>query len=96
MLAIVVPILVIGGIPYSLCIGLLGCIAFKELCDLKKEGAKDLPTIVKIFGLISMLFLIYSNFEQYGLLFGISYKVVCACSRVTLICALLSIPHPLL
>lgn len=77
MLAIVIPLLVFGGIPYSLGVGLIACIAYKELCDLKSKD-KELPLAVRIFGLIGMLYLIYSNFEQYGLLFGISYKLICA------------------
>ena len=77
MLVIVIPLLLIGGIPYSLGVGLIGCVAFKELIDLRKSKNNDFPNLVKLFGLISVLTLIYSNFEQYGLLFGISYKLLC-------------------
>lgn len=77
MIAIMIPIVIIGGIPYSLAVGLLGCVAYKELIEIRKEKSNDYPTIMKVIGLISMLFLIYSNFEKYGLLFGVSYKVIC-------------------
>lgn len=77
MLMIVIPIIVIGGIPYSLAVGLLGCVAYRELIDLRKDKSNDYPNLMKLFGLLSMLFLIYSNFEQYGLLFGISYRLLC-------------------
>ena len=76
MLLIVIPIIYIGGIPYSLAIGLIGCMAYKELIDLR-NNKNDFPNLVKLFGLISMLLLIYVNFERYGLLFGVSYKVLC-------------------
>ena len=77
MLLIVIPLLIIGGIPYSLGVGLIGCVAFKELIDLRKSKTNDFPNLIKLFGLISILLLIYTNFEQYGLLFGLSYKLLC-------------------
>ena len=77
MLLIVIPLIIIGGIPYSLAVGLIGCAAFKELIDLRKDKKNEYPNIMKYIGLIAMLLLIYSNFEQYGLLFGVSYKLLC-------------------
>ncbi len=77
MLLIVIPIIIIGGIPYSLAIGLISFIAYKELLDLRKDKSNDFPNLIKLFGLISMLLLIYSNFDKYGLLFGVSYKLIC-------------------
>lgn len=76
--AIVIPLVIIGGIPYSLGVGLIGCIAFKEITDLKCEKDKEVPSLVRVVGLVGMLYLIYSNFEQYGLLYGVSYKILCA------------------
>lgn len=77
MFLIIIPILILGGIPYSLMIGLVSLIAYKEMIDLRKNKNNDYPNIVKLFGLISILYLIYSNFEKYGLLFGLSYKILC-------------------
>ena len=77
MILIVIPFFVIGGIPYSLAVGLIGCVAYKELIEIRKEKKNDYPNIMKLIGLICMLLLIYSNFEQYGLLFGVSYKLLC-------------------
>lgn len=77
MILIVVPFFIIGGIPYSLAVGLIGCIAYKELIEIRKEKKNDYPNFMKFIGLIGMLLLIYSNFEQYGLLFGVSYKLLC-------------------
>ena len=77
MFLIIIPLIIIGGIPYSLGVGLIGCIAYKELYDINKEGKNEIPTLVRIIGLLGMLFLIYSNFEKYGLLFGIPYKLIC-------------------
>lgn len=77
MLLIIIPIIIIGGIPYSLAVGLIGCVAYKELIEIRKEKSNDYPNLMKLFGLICMLLLIYANFEKYGLLFGISYKLLC-------------------
>lgn len=77
MLAIVIPILCIGGIPYSLAIGIIGCVGYKELLELRKGKSNDYPNFMKLVGLILFLFLIYSNFEKYGLLFGLSYRILC-------------------
>ena len=77
MLMIVIPLIVIGGIPYSLAVGLIGCMGYKEIIDLRHDKLNEYPLLMKCLGLISMLYLIYSNFEKYGLLFGVSYKVLC-------------------
>ena len=85
MLLIIIPLIILGGIPYSLAVGLIGCFAFKELIDLRKDKNNEYPNIMKYVGLISMLYLIYSNFEKYGLLFGISYKLLCTIILITCI-----------
>lgn len=77
MILVIVPLIFVGGIPYSLGVGLIGCIAYKELIEIRKDKSNDYPNLMKCIGLVSMLYLIYSNFEKYGLLFGVSYKVLC-------------------
>ena len=77
MVAIIIPFMIIGGIPYSLLIGLLGIMAFKELTDIRKEKKEEFPLVMRVIGLLSMLLLIYSNFDKYGILFGVSYKALC-------------------
>ena len=78
MLLIVIPLIIIGGIPYSLAVGLIGCIAYKELIDIRSDKKNAYPGLMKYVGLIGTLLLIYSNFEKYGLLFGVSYKILCS------------------
>ena len=77
MFIIIIPLIIIGGTPYSLAVGLLVCAAYKELMDLRHNKKNEYPAVMKYVGLISTLFLTYSNFEKYGLLFGISYRVLC-------------------
>ena len=76
MFLILIPTLILGGVLYSLIAGLLGAVAYKELIDLRKDKKDEYPNVIKYIGLICLLFLIYSNFEKYGLLFGISYKII--------------------
>ncbi len=77
MLAIVIPLLIIGGVPYKLAVGILGCFAYKELIDLRKSDNKEYPNLVKYIGLIAVIFLIYCGLEKYDLLLGLSFKVLC-------------------
>ncbi|MBQ3021347.1 MAG: phosphatidate cytidylyltransferase [Bacilli bacterium] len=77
MILIIIPLIILGGVPYSLGVGLIGCIAYKELIDLRKDKSNEFPNLMKIIGILCLLLLIYNNFEKYGLLFGISYKVLC-------------------
>ena len=57
MFMIILPIIVLGGIPYSLMVGLISLIAYKEMIDLRKDK-NDYPNLVKLLGLICMLYLI--------------------------------------
>ena len=77
MLLIIIPIMSIGGVIYSLAVGLIGCAAYKELINVIYSKRNQCPSLMKYIGLISMLFLIYSNFEKFGLLFGVPYNVIC-------------------
>lgn len=77
MLIVIIPILIIGGIPYSLAVGLIACVAFKELIEIRKDKSNDYPNLLKIISIVCMLYLTYSNFDKYGLLFGVSYKLLC-------------------
>lgn len=83
MIMIVVPIICVGGVPYSIAVGILGFVAYKELIELRKSN--DYPVLMKVCGLLAMLFLIYCNYDKYGLLFGISYRLLCIILLVTFI-----------
>lgn len=72
VLAVLIPLLMIGGIPFAIGVGLISLLAYKEVIDLKE----DLPFIVRIMGIISLLLLVYMTFDGYSLSFGISYKAV--------------------
>ena len=56
MIAIIVPLIIIGGKTYAVGIGLIGLIAHYEITNLKK-----LPIPVKIVSLITLLLIIFNN-----------------------------------
>ncbi len=72
-LAIIVPLLIIGGKAFILAAGILAVLAYKEIVDLKVSHNK-LPVVVQIIGLIDLLLLVFSEFDGYSLMFGVTYK----------------------
>ena len=71
LLAITIPLVYIGGIPFALLIGIVGMLAVKEITDLYKY-----PNIIKIIAFISLISIIYSNFESSTIMFGLNYQIL--------------------
>ena len=61
LLMIVIPIIILGGIYYTVGVGILAVLAYKEFIDLEK-GKDKTPDIVSVVGLICLLFIVYSNY----------------------------------
>ena len=59
-IAIIVPLLIIGGKVFNLAVGLLAVLAYKEIVDLKVSHNK-LPVIVQIIGLIDLLLIVFTS-----------------------------------
>lgn len=76
MLAVVIPLILIGGWAYSLGIGLICAIGYKELTEVRKETKDDFPNIMKLIGLICTLTITYSTFDSNGLVFGLDYNIL--------------------
>ncbi|MCR5787877.1 MAG: phosphatidate cytidylyltransferase [Bacilli bacterium] len=74
-LAIVTPLIILGGNYFAFLAGALSVLAYKELLDLK-ENAEEIPNIVKGLGLVSLVTLIFSEFDSQFALFGISYRIL--------------------
>lgn len=60
-LAIIIPLLWFGGCPFAIAIGILSVLAYKEILGLKKSH-KEIPNIVKILGLISVVYIVIGNY----------------------------------
>ena len=58
LIAIFVPLIIIGGIPFSITVGIVSALAFKEVIDLRKKE-KDLPSLIsswnRMFIIINIL-----------------------------------------
>jgi len=71
LLAIVIPLIIIGGKPFALLIGVASIFVAKELTDLYK-----IPNIVKFIIFLSLISIVYSNFDASTLAFGLNYRVL--------------------
>ncbi len=72
-LAILIPLLCLGGIPFAIGMGILSVLAYKEAIDLKKAHAK-IPNLMKILGLISLLYLVLGDFGINTLGYAVNYS----------------------
>lgn len=73
MLVIVIPIVYFGGTVFKVSVGILGVLGLREILNLKVSH-KEIPVIVQLVSYITLLLLIYSDFDGYSLMFGISYR----------------------
>lgn len=72
LIAIFIPLIIIGGIPFKIAIGIVSILTYKEVIDLKKKD-KDLPSLIKILGVISLLLIIFVSSNNYLFEAGLSY-----------------------
>ena len=75
LIAVFIPLLIIGGWAFSIAAGIVGILSYKEVVDLRKKD-HDLPSLIKIIGVIGLLVLIYLNTDKYFLYTGIEYKTI--------------------
>lgn len=73
MVAILVPILIIGESVFAVAMGILSVLALKELIDLKQSHGK-IPEFVFLLGIIDLLLLTFSEFDGYSIAFGLTYR----------------------
>ncbi len=71
---IFVPLFLIGGIPYSVAVGLLGALAFKEILDLKEN--KSIPMIIKLMAFACFELVVYNRFQASYIYNGVSLAVI--------------------
>lgn len=75
LLMIVIPLIILGGIYFTIGVGIISALAYKEIIDLQK-GKDKIPDIISVIGLICLLFIVYSNYVENHLLFNIEYWVL--------------------
>ena len=84
MIAILVPLIIIGGLAFKIATGVIAILAYREILNLK--GIKNYPVIVTVFGLISILVLTITNESIAYNVIGLDYK------RIGLVFLLMFIP----
>lgn len=70
ILAVIIPLIIIGSWPFSLAVGLVSILAYREIMKLNK-----FPVIVRLLGFISLLILVYGNFQYENLILGLNFKL---------------------
>ncbi len=76
MLIILVPFIIIGGIPFRIIVGIIGILAYKEILDLREE---KYPISIIVIGLLVLLLLIFSNRDIVYLSIGLNYRYIGIC-----------------
>jgi phosphatidate cytidylyltransferase len=76
MLIICIPLIIIGGIPFKIGMGILAILAYREVLNLK--GIKNYPKSIVVIGLVVMLLLVYSNRDVLYEINGLNYKYLMA------------------
>ena len=73
--AILIPLIWIGGIPFAIGMGILSVLAYKEIIELKKSHS-EIPILVKIFGLISLIYIVVGDYNISSLNLIINYPKI--------------------
>lgn len=73
MIIILLPIIWYGGSLFKIGLGLVGVLALKEILDLKKSH-NPIPIFASIVAEISLLLLIFADYDGYSIIYGITYK----------------------
>jgi len=71
LLAILIPLIIIGKIPFALAIGFISILAYLEIMKLAKY-----PLPVKLLSFFALISIVYSNFDAKTIMFGLDYKVL--------------------
>jgi len=80
LLSIIIPIIIVGGIPFGLLIGVVAMLVGKELTDLYK-----IPNLVKLAAFFALLMITYNNFDGNEIYFGLDFRVISGALLLTLI-----------
>ncbi len=75
MMIIFIPLLIIGGQLFTVSIAIISMLGLYELLKLK-ESIKDIPTIVKLFSYILVLFLVFSNMNSIDFNYVMDYRII--------------------
>lgn len=75
LLLIFIPFIIKGDVFFSILVLLVGCLAFKELFDLKLKD-KKLPLLIKMLAYLAVGFLILNNYQSSELMIVLDYRIL--------------------
>ncbi len=75
MIAILLPLLIVGGELFAFLVGVIGCFALRELLQLFKKE-KNLPFLTEVLAYLTVLYLIWQNYDSNTLIFSLDYRVL--------------------
>ena len=75
ILIIVIPIILAGGITFSLGLALIAILALKELLDLKKSHNK-IPSALSLFTVLAMLGVVFYEYQGGAVSYSISHRLL--------------------
>lgn len=75
MIAIVLPLLFVGGNLFAFGVAIIACFGFKELMGLVKSQ-KDVPILTEIISYLSILYLILNHYNSDILEFVVDYRIL--------------------
>ena len=75
MLAVFIPLLIIGGKPFAILMSLLAVCGLYELLKMR-ETKKKFPFMMKVFAYILVLFFALNNFTSIDFQYNLDYRVM--------------------
>ena len=75
MIALLVPLLIVGGVPFAVFMTILSTLALYEIIHVR-EAERKFPKIVKIFAYLLVMFFTISNFNSIQFVFNVDYRVI--------------------
>ena len=75
LLAVFVPLLIIGGIPYSFLMLLISLFALREILNIRKSK-KEFPFFMEMCAYILVAFITFNNYQSTDLSFLMDYRLM--------------------
>ena len=86
-LAIVIPLFLLGGIPFAVGVGMVSALAYKEIVELK-ESHNSYNLFTKIIGFIAYELLVFNGLKASYIYTGVSYGIIGICILLLIIPAI--------
>lgn len=76
MLAVFIPVLIIGKVPYAILMSILAVCGMYELINLRSKKKKKMPFFIDIMAYILVVFMTLNNYDSKDLYFLMDYRLM--------------------